>query len=77
METGNLDRLQKVLGVFDENLQIISRELSLISRVEGTKVLLEGEEESVAVGENVLDSLLAIVDAGEQIEKSRDRKSVV
>ncbi len=70
METGNLDRLQKVLGVFDENLQIISRELSLISRVEGTKVLLEGEEESVAVGENVLDSLLAIVDAGEQIEKS-------
>ena len=70
METGSLDRLQKVLGVFDENLQIISRELSLISRVEGTKILLEGEEESAAVGENVLGSLLAIVDAGEQIEKS-------
>lgn len=70
METGSLDRLQKVLGVFDENLQIVSRELNLLSRVEGTKILLEGEEDGVTVGENVLGSLLAIVDAGEQIEKS-------
>jgi len=65
-----LDKLQKVLGVFDENLQTVSRELSLISRVEGTKILLEGEEENVRVGEEVLKSLLSIVGAGEPIEKS-------
>ena len=70
METGTLDKLQKVLGVFDENLQIISRELFLNTRVEGTKIVLEGEEENVLVGGEVIASLADIVSRGEFIEKS-------
>lgn len=62
--------MQKVLGVFDENLQIVSRELSLDTRVEGTAIVLEGEEESVLVGGEVIKSLVGIVSAGEFIDKS-------
>lgn len=60
-------RLQRVLGVFDENLIAIERELNLTSKVEGTKIHLEGEE--AGTGEEVLKGLLKIVDAGENIEK--------
>ena len=58
-----------MLGVFDENLQIISRELFLTTRVEGTKIVLEGEEENVLIGSEVVASLTDIVSAGEFIDK--------
>ena len=67
IDTGSSDKLQRVLGIFDENLNIISRELSLITRVEGTKIHLEGEEANV--GGEVIKSLLSIVEAGENIDK--------
>ena len=70
METGSLDALQRVLGVFDENLQIVSRELSLNFRVEDTRVVLEGEEENVLIGGEVVASLVGIVSAGDFIDKS-------
>ena len=70
VETGSLDRLQKILGVFDENLDIVSRELGLVFRVTGTVVTLEGDEAACAIGGEVLGSLLSIVDAGESIDKS-------
>lgn len=69
METGSLDKLQKILGVFDENLQVIARELALSFRVEGTKISFTGETENVRVGAGVLKSLLSIAEAGENIEK--------
>ena len=59
-----------MLGVFDENLQIVSRELSLNARVEGTKIVLEGEEENALVGGEVIKSLVDIVSQGEFIDKS-------
>ncbi len=65
-----MDKLQKVLGIFDENLQAVVRELSLFSRVEGTKIVLEGEEENVNVGEKALLSLLSVVNSGESIDRS-------
>lgn len=67
METGSADKLQRVLGVFDENLAAISRELSLQTRVEGTKIVLEGEE--AETGGNVVRSLLSIIDAGESVDR--------
>lgn len=70
VETGGLDKLQRVLGVFDENLQEIARELSLIARVEGTRILLEGEAENADLGREVLESLLTLLEAGGNIDKS-------
>ncbi|MDE5897056.1 MAG: PhoH family protein, partial [Clostridia bacterium] len=50
--------------------EIVARELGLVWRVAGTAIVLEGEEEACTVGAEVLNSLLAIVEAGEPIDKS-------
>lgn len=71
MDTCSLEELQKVLGSFDENLNIITHELALSARVEGLQIVLEGEEENVRLGADVLESLLDILRAEERIDKSR------
>ncbi len=71
VDTGTLDRLTQVIGVFDENLNTIARELGLIARLDGTNVVLEGETEAAYIGAEVIKSLLATVEAGEEIDKTR------
>ena len=67
VETGELDRLAKILGVFDENLNLITRELGLNAHVDGTKISFEGEHAEIAAA--VVESLLSLLDAGENIDK--------
>ncbi len=67
VETGELDRLAKILGVFDENLNLITRELGLTAHVDGTKISFEGEHAEIAAA--VVESLLSLLDAGENIDK--------
>ena len=62
MDTGSLDRLRTVLGVLDENLTTIARELALSTRIDGTKIVLTGEEADV--GGAVVANLLAVAEAG-------------
>ena len=71
VETGSLDRLSEVVGAFDENLNLIARELGLTVRVEGTRVVLEGEGAAEAVGAEVVESLLRVLSAGETIDRAR------
>ena len=68
MDTGSLDRLRTVIGVLDENLTTIARELSLSTRIDGTRIVLTGEE--AQTGASVIRSLLSVVDAGELIDRS-------
>lgn len=65
-----MDKLQRVLGIFDENLETIARELELYTRVEDTRILLEGEDPNALIGAEVVKSLLSIIEAGENIDKS-------
>ena len=67
VDTENLELLQKVLGVFDENLAVIARELSLVTRVEGTKIVLEGE--AAKIGADVVKNLISIVASGETLDR--------
>ncbi len=71
VETGSLENLTGVLGVFDENLTLIARELSLVTHVEGTSILLEGDEEQIKLGGEVVRSLLATIEVGERVDKTR------
>lgn len=71
IETSCVEDLQKLLGNFDENLNVLTRELSLTASVNGLSVSLTGEEELVDIGCNVLSSLLSIISAGERIDRSR------
>ncbi len=68
VDTGNLPSLSAVLGVFDENLTLIARELNLMTHVEGTVIKLEGE--AADIGAEVIKSLLSTVEAGGNIDKS-------
>ncbi len=64
VETGDADKLRRVLGVFDENLNTITRELRTAAHVDGTKILLEGEEAETAA--RALEGLLSIAETGEE-----------
>ncbi len=68
VDTGDLARLSAVLGVFDENLAIIARELGLVTHVEGTVIRFEGE--GADIGAEVVRSLLSAVEIGGNIDKS-------
>ncbi len=67
----NTDRLQKVLGTFDENLNIIMRELGVTVRVDGITVVVTGEQTAVEEAASVVENLLSLVDKGENIDGGR------
>ena len=57
VDIGSVDRLVRVLGTFDENLDFLSRELGVMAFVDGVKIRLEGERGAVGVGAQVLAAL--------------------
>lgn len=71
VEAGSADKLQKLLGTFDENLNAVMSELRVIARVEGTSILVEGEEDNALKAVSVLESLLTLAENGEVIDKGR------
>ena len=66
-----MDRLAKILGIFDENLNFLSRELGVVAYVDGVKIRIEGGEQEVMLGASVLSALVKLVENGEEIDKSR------
>ena len=71
VDTKSVDKLSRVLGAFDENLEYLAKELSLVTYVEGVKIRLEGEEENVQIGVTVLEALVKNADNGEAIDTGR------
>ena len=71
VELGTLDTLSKLLGTFDENLNIIARETGVTAYVEGTKIRLSGDENQVLLAETVINKLASIIRSGEPIDKTR------
>ena len=71
VDTKSVDRLSKILGTFDENLNFLSKELGVVAYVDGVKIRLEGEAKDVNVGAQVLSELVKIAGAGEEIDGSR------
>ena len=67
----SVDKLVQILGAFDENLNVLSRTLAITAYVEGTKIRLEGEQESVNVAAKTLQALLSLANTGEEIDESR------
>ncbi len=71
IDTKSVDKLSRILGTFDENLTLLSRELNLVTYVDGVRIQLEGEEKDVACGEEVLAELLKFAGSGESVDRSR------
>ena len=58
IDVKSVDKLARLLGSFDENLNFLSAQLSLVAYVDGVKIILEGEEKNVSLGIDVLGALL-------------------
>ena len=71
VDTGSVDKLARILGAFDENLNFLSKELGVIAYVDGVKIRVEGESQPVLLAVQVLRQLVKLADEGEQIDKSR------
>ncbi len=71
LDAKSVDRLARVLGAFDENLELLSRELDIVAYVDGVKIRLEGDYENVACGVQALSALLKLAGNGEEIDKGR------
>ena len=61
--------LSEVLGVFDENMNTVARELGIMYRVDGCRLILEGEEAEIKIGAETVESLKTVVKSGERIDK--------
>ena len=58
IDVKSVEKLARLLGSFDENLNFLSAQLSLVAYVDGVKIILEGEEKNVALGIDVIGALL-------------------
>lgn len=65
------DELSVLLGVFDENLSIISRETGVDASVLSDGIKIAGDAENVDVAKRVIEKLLELIKNREPIDKSR------
>ena len=71
VDAKSVDRLARILGAFDENLDFLMKELNIVAYVEGVKIRLEGELAAVSLGEKTLTALVDVADSGEEIDRRR------
>lgn len=71
VSAGSADKLQKILGAYDENLNEIMREFNVVLRIDGLDIVVEGEEKDADKAVSVTESLLALADKGEAIDRVR------
>ena len=71
VDFGSIEKLSKILGAFDENLNFLARELDVIPFVDGVKICLQGESENVNLASQVLTALLTLAENGESVDKGR------
>ena len=66
-----MDRLSKLLGIYDENLNLIARELGVTAFTENTDIIIKGEQKNAELCSVVLNELLDIISSGEPLDKTR------
>ena len=67
----NAVNLQRILGTFDENLNILMQELGVTVRVDGVTVVISGTEDKAEKAASVVENLLHLAKGGESIDKGR------
>ncbi len=71
IDVQSMDKLARLLGAYDENLNFLSSELGVVAYVDGVKIKVEGEDENARLCIRALSALLKLADAGEEIDKVR------
>ncbi|MDE5667557.1 MAG: PhoH family protein [Clostridia bacterium] len=70
INAGNSDILQRFLGTFDENVNLIMQETGATVRVDGDAVVISGAERAVNTATEAVESLLEIAKS-EALDKGR------
>ena len=73
IDAKSVDKLARLLGTFDENLNHLTREFGVVAYVEGVKIRVEGEETSTRLAVKTLSAMLEIAEKGEEVDESRLR----
>ena len=68
IENGNTTA--ELLGVYDENLNIISQQTSTVCFVDDGGIIITGEEVDVRLAEKIISKLIDIIALGEKINKT-------
>jgi phosphate starvation-inducible PhoH-like protein len=71
VDAKSVDKLARVLGTFDCNLNYLARTLGVTMYVDGVKICLEGEQAQVETGVKALQALLSLATQGEEIDENR------
>lgn len=71
LEIKSVEKLARLLGAFDENLNYIARHLGVAAYVDGTKIRLEGAQEQVMIASKTLTALLLVLENGGEIDEGR------
>ena len=53
VQCGPMDRLSRLLGIYDENLNVVTKELGVVAYTENTEIKISGEEEKVVLAKTV------------------------
>lgn len=69
----SVEKVMKLFGSFDENIEIIKDELSVDIKQTDNGIALFGDEESLDTAKSVIENLLSIVGKNEFIDKSKIR----
>ena len=67
----NADILQRFLGTFDENVNLIMQETGVIIRVDGVQLVISGAESGVNTATDAVESLIELAAKGETVDKGR------
>ena len=70
VDTKSVDKLARILGTFDENLNFLAKELGILAYVDGVKIRLEGDAYGVSLGAQVLTALVKTSSA-EEVDKGK------
>ncbi len=71
VDVRSVDKLAKILGAFDENLNFLARELDVVAYVDGVKIRLEGDMQAVSLAGRVVRELIKLAAENEEIDKGR------
>ena len=67
----NQSKIVDFLGVFDENLTLLSRELDVAVFIEDGFIKIVGENKKVVFAETVIQKLIDVVNSNEPLDKTR------
>ena len=72
----SIDSYQKLFGMNDRNMAVLEQELSVTTALRGQELRITGDPENVALAENVIESLLALLRSGENVDPMRIRYAI-